>query len=154
MVAESSILPGESSKVASAEQPCVQLFRAGQIIFKRTACRWMQILDTNSIESQTLKKELQRFREQRLAMARIRIKVTGADDKIFWIRCFEHQQATRTQHSIYLIQEFNELGKLEMLDQMKGCDCVQAFLFQTPKVLERVCFNNTKQLVAQRQGVD
>src|SRR6187431_1784062 len=88
-VAESSILPGESSKVASAEQPCVKLFRAGLIVFKGTPWHRMQILDTNSLESQMLKKELQCFRKQRLAMARIGIKVTGADDKIFRIRCFE-----------------------------------------------------------------
>ncbi len=67
----------------------------------------MQVLKLSPHKAAVTDYEFERFREQRLIVRGIRIKVAGADHQVLRIRSLDDQQATGFEHPVDLVQQID-----------------------------------------------
>src|SRR5687767_10751105 len=103
----------------------MKLARARLGIVERATLGWVQISDASLDKSDGFQQKLKRFRKEWLAMSGISVEVAGAHYQVFGIGGFHDHHSPGFKNSANLSQQFEQVVKLKMFNQMKSSYCLQ-----------------------------
>src|ERR1041384_341537 len=89
-----------------------------------------------------LQQELHQLAWQWMMVSGIEIEEVTADENILRIRRFKYHHASGNQYAHNFSKHAQQLIERKMFDDMKACNCADAFIRQVTQIDERVFFND------------